>query len=321
MVGVVSHDHREGPFEGRRHDVGARGELAAPQMHRLMHGAAFEEVVALVRAAAGVEEREHAGDEQRRFVVRDGVGACEDRGGLAVLAVRIGEEERFGGREALVQPAAFADETALDDRAVVDDGPFGRDRVVGFDIDADADAVAEGGVFEDRRAVDIHVVADADLADEARADDAAPATHLAHLRRTRLRVLPDHPFERRDGLRTVAVDGHHVGDLRRHRVEYLHRAAAAFVHRGDARAVSERRAAAAFERRDALDERLLADAVAGDPRTDDPGSPGDFDATLQVALAKLAGFEIRSDRHFRPIFGRIAERFECGDLRGGQISE
>ena len=254
-------------------------------------------------------------------MVRDGVGACEDRGGLAVLAVRIGEEERFGRREAFVQPAALADEAAFDDRAVADDGAFGGDGVVGFDIDADADSVAEGGVFEDRRAVDLHVVADADLADEARADDAAPAAHFAHLRGTFPGIFVDHLFKRRNGLPPVAVDGHYVGDLRRHRVEYLYRAAAAFVHRGDARTVAEGRAAAAFERRDALDERRFADAVVGHPRTDDAGAPGDFDAPFQVALVQLERFEIGSDQHFCPIFGRIAEGFECGDLRGGQFPE
>jgi len=284
-----------------------------------MHGAALEEVVALVRTAPGVEEREHPGDEQRRFVVRDGVGAREDRGGLAVLAVGVGEEERFGGRETLVQPAAFADETALDDRAVADDGAFGRDRVVGLDVDADADAVAEGGVLDDRSAVDLHVVADADLADEARADDAAPAAHLAHLRGAFFGIFIDHLFERRNGLPPVAVDGHYISDLRRHRVEYLHRAAAAFVHRGDARAVAEGRVAAAFERRDALDERRFADAVVGHPRTDDSGSPGDLDTPFQMTLMQLEGFEIGSDQHFCPIFGRIAEGFERGDLRGGQF--
>ena len=231
--------------------------------------------------------------------------------------MRVGEEERFGGREALVQPAAFADETAFDDRAVADDGVFGCNRVVGLDIDADADAVAEGGVLENRRTVDLHAVADADLADEACADDAASASHVAHFRRAFFGVFIDHFFECRDGFRPVAVDSHHVGDLRRHRVEYLHRAAAAFVHRGDSRAVAECRAAAAFERRDALDERRFADAVVGNPRTDDSGSPGDLNAPFQMALVELKGFEIRSDPHFRPIFGRIAECFECGDLRGG----
>ena len=315
VVGVVSHDHREGALERGRHDVGAAGELAAAQVHRLVHGAALEEVVALVRAAAGVEEREHAGDQQRRFVVRDGVGTCEDRGGLAVFAVRVGEEQRLCGCETLVQPAAFADEAAFDDRAVVDDRPFGGDQVVGLDVHADARAVAERRVFEDRGAVDF--VADADLADEARPDDAAVASHLADLRRAFLGVGVDHFFECGDGLRAVAVNGHDVGDLCRQTVEYLHRAAAAFVHRGHADAVAEGRAAAAFEGRDAFYERAGSDAVVRHARADDAGLRGYFYISFQVALQQLKGFEILRDQHLRPIFGRIAECFECGGLRGG----
>jgi len=39
--------------------------------------------------------------------------------------------------------------------------------------------------------------------------------------------------------------------------------------------------------------------------------------SFQVALQQLKGFEILRDQHLRPIFGRIAECFECGGLRGG----
>jgi len=129
--------------------------------------------------------------------------------------VRVGEEQRLCGCETLVQPAAFADEAAFDDRAVVDDRPFGGDQVVGLDVHADARAVAERRVFEDRGAVDFDSVADADLADEARPDDAAVASHLADLRRAFLGVGVDHFFECGDGLRAVAVNGHDVGADRR----------------------------------------------------------------------------------------------------------
>jgi hypothetical protein len=38
-------------------------------MHGLMHGTTLEEVVRLVGATTSVEEREDAGDEQRRLMV------------------------------------------------------------------------------------------------------------------------------------------------------------------------------------------------------------------------------------------------------------
>ena len=239
VVGVVPHDHREGTLEGRRHDVGPGGELAAARVHGLVYGAALEQVVALVRAAAGVEEREHAGDQQRGFVVRDGVGPGKDRCRLAVLAVGVGEEERFGGRKSLVQTAVLAHEAAFDRCPVVDPGSFGRDEVVGLDIHADPDAVAERSVAEHRGSIDGDVVADAHFADEAGADDPAVAAHLAHLRGPVPGVRVDHTFQGGDGLRPVSVDGHQVGDLGRHRIEDLHGAAAAFVHRGYRDTVAE----------------------------------------------------------------------------------
>ena len=320
VVGVVSHDHREGPFERRGHDVGSAGELASAQMNGLVHGAALEEVVALVRTAPGVEEREHAGDEQRRLVVRDGIGSGEDRGRLAVLAVRIGEEERIDGRETLVQPAALAHETPLDGRAVVEARLLGGDEVVGLDVHADAAAVAERAVAEHRGAVDPAVVADADLADEASPDDPAAASHLAQFRGALLGVGADHRLQRRDGLRAVAVDGQHVGDLRRQTVEDGNRAATAFVHRGHRRAVAEGRARAAFERRDALDGRTLADAVVPDARTDDAGSRVEDDASLQPALQNPGRRERLRNLHRVPVLGRVAEAFECGDFVGGQFA-
>ena len=321
VVGVVAHDHREGPFEGRRHDVGTACELAAPQMHGLMHGAALEEVVALVRAAPGVEEREHPGDEQRGFVVRDGVGPREDRRGLAVLAVGVGEEERLGGREALVHAAALAHEAPLEGHAVVEGRVLGGDEVVGLDVDADVHAVAEGSVLERRGAVDHHVAPDAHLADEACADQAGVASHLAHLGGALRGMRFDHPLECGDRLRAVAVDGHDVGRLRRHRVVDLHRAASALVHRGHAHAVSEGRGPAAFEGRDALDEHALPEAVVRHARTDDADPGGDFDPPFEPALQQLTGLEILRYGELFPRLGRIAEGFKSGDLRRGQWSE
>ena len=249
--------------------------------------------------------------------MRDGVGAGEDRRGLAVLAVRVGEEERLGGREALVHDAALADEAAFKRRAVVDAGALGDDEVVGLDVDADVHPVAECAVHERRGAVDFDVVADAHLADEAGAREAAVAAHLARLGRAGLGQSVDHRLERRNGLGAVAVDGHHVGDLRRHRVVDLHRAAAAFVHRRDADAVTEGAAVTALEGRDALDKRVLADAVVADARIDDAGAGGERYVSLQAARDELRGGEVGRDVDLRPLLGGGAEGLDGGNLFGG----
>ena len=253
-------------------------------------------------------------------MVRNGVGACEDRGGLAVFAVRIGEKERFGSRECLVQPAAFAHETALDNRAVVDVGPLRRDEIVGFDIHADVCAVAHRAVLEQRGPVDDGVVADADFADEFRTDDAALRADASHLRGVGFGIGVDHCLQRRHGFRAVAVYGHQVGRLGCQAVEYLYRAAAALVHRRHAHAVAERTPAAAFECRDAFDERSLADAVIADARADDARSGADFDRAFQVALHQLGRGEIVRNPHLRPSFRRRAEGFDSGCLRRCHVS-
>ena len=130
----------------------------------------------------------------------------------------------------------------------------------------------------------------------------------------------DHAFQRGDGLRAVAVDGHDVGHLGRHRVEDPDGASAAFVHRGDADAVSEGRAVPAFERRDALDERPCADPVVAHARADHAGSGGDLDPSLEMASEQLLGSEILRDAYLRPLLGRVAEDLQGGDFRCGQGS-
>ena len=254
-------------------------------------------------------------------MVRNRIGSREDRSRFAVLAVRIGEEKRFGGRETLVHDAAFAHEAAFQCRAVIDAGRFADDEVVGLDIHADMGVVAQRAVLERRGAVDLYAVADAYLADEAGPGDAAVATDFAHFGAAFFGVCLDHPFESGDGLRAVAVDGHDIGDLRRHRVVDLHRAAAAFVHRRDARAVAERAATAAFERRDAFDERSFADPVVAYAGADDAGVRGDLDASFEVALLQLGGGEILRYENLRPVFGRDTEGtdgFDLGRTQGGE---
>ncbi len=120
-------------------------------MYRLVYGSALEQVVRLVGAAAGVEEGEHARDEQRRLVMRDGVRSGEDRGGLAVLAVRAGEEERVDGREALVERAGLAHEAALDDGAAAYVRMLVEDELRSLDVDADVCPGRYGSAFEARR--------------------------------------------------------------------------------------------------------------------------------------------------------------------------
>ena len=317
VVGVVPQHHGKGPLQGGRHDVGAAAELAAPQVHRLVDGAALEEVVALVGAAAGIEKREHPCDQQRGLMVRNGIGPGENRGGLAAFAMAVGEKKRMGGGEALVQHRALPHEATFQDGAVVHAGPFGQDEIPRLNIRTDESPGAKRAVFEQRGAIDCRPVADPHLPHEAGALHTGPAPYRSQLRGTFEDICADHPLQCGDRLRPMAVHGQQVGDLRGERVVNPHGAAGTFVHGSHLRAVSERRAAAAFERRHALHERLVAQQVVAHGGVVNPCPPTDPHPPLETARAALRGRKIGGHLHFAPVGGGIGGPLEGCDLRVG----
>ena len=117
---MPAHDDGEGPDLGGPEHVGVAAGLGAALDDALVDRPELVHVVALVGAAAGVEEGEQARDQEGGFVVRDGVRPGEDGAGLAVEAAAIGEEDGILGGVLLGQHAALADEAMGDDRAVGD---------------------------------------------------------------------------------------------------------------------------------------------------------------------------------------------------------
>ena len=73
-------------------------------------------------AAAGIVEAEHPGDQQRRFMMGNCVGARKHRARLTVIRLAIGEKQRVFRRILLADPAALAHKT------VCQDGPLGDAR-------------------------------------------------------------------------------------------------------------------------------------------------------------------------------------------------
>ena len=277
---MAAQDQRKGSFDGRSHDVGAAAEFASPQVDGLVHCAALEEVVALVGAAAGVEEREHSGDQQRGFVVRNGVGTREDRNGLSVFAVAVGEKERIDGREVFVQRAAFAGEAAFEKRAAVDAGSFCGDEIAGLDVDADISSGADRAVFQQGCSVDRRSFPDIDLPDETGAGDACVRTNGTEGVAALCGVAFDHSFDGFDSLGAIAIDGQDVGGLGGESVVDPYGTSAVLVDGGDPDSVAERGFAAAFERRNPFDQRLFADAVVAYGAAAQPCSPPDLYASF-----------------------------------------
>ena len=253
--------------------------------------------------------------------MRDGEGAGEDGGCLAVLAVRAGEEEGVGGRVSLVEPAALADKAAFDDDAVVELRLLGGDEVARLDVDAGAGPVAERAVLEQRDAVELHAVARQHLAQQAAGRDAAVGADASELRAYAPGLLRGHALQRGDKLRAVAVEGRQIGRLGRERGEDFHRAAAPFVHRRHRHSVAERGGVAALERRNVGHERALADVVVADPRAVDARTGGDADTPLEAACGQLLRAEVCGHPYVAPRGGAAAGSLEAVHLVVGQIAE
>ena len=287
-------------------------------MDGLVHCAALEEVVALVGAAAGVEEREHSGDQQRGFVVRNGVGTREDRNGLSVFAVAVGEKERIDGREVFVQRAAFAGEAAFEKRAAVNAGSFCGDEIAGLDVDADISSGADRAVFQQGCSVDRRSFPDIDLPDETGAGDACVRTDGTEGVAAFCGVAFDHSFDGFDSLGAIAIDGQDVGGLGGESVVDPYGTSAVLVDGGDPDSVAERGFAAAFERRNPFDQRLFADAVVAYGAAAQPCSPPDLYASFEPTARKLGRGEVLCDFDDIPIFRAVSggrERLDFGRCR------
>ena len=126
-----------------------------------MDGTQLVHVVALVRAAAGIHEGEHTGDEERALVVGDGEGAGEDGAGLAVLLLTVAEEKRVAGGVAVAEHTGLADIAARERGAVLDAGAVLHDEIIGDDAVAHMDGgcltAVEGSVLEAPGTFDLRV--------------------------------------------------------------------------------------------------------------------------------------------------------------------
>ena len=268
MVHVPAHHQGERAHPGWPEDVGVRGGLRAALQDALVDRSQLVHVVGLVGTAAGVHEGEMARDEQGGLVVRHREGPREDRAGLAVLALAVGEEQGVGRAVAVAEMAGLADETARERGVVRQVGAAFDDEVVGDDPVADphrsglvavhaavAEPVhaAEDGVVADLHPVQVTGVADDDMIPDA-----------SHGRFLRFRIGEDHVVQGLHQFRTVAVHRHHIGDLRGEPVIDEHLAAAGLVEDGDRDAVSEPAGAFRQDQVHVLQDGVVADLVVGD---------------------------------------------------------
>ena len=238
--------HRIGALNRWRHNVGAAAELRASQVYRLVYSATLEEVVRLVCAATGVEEREDAGDEQRRLVVRHGKGPSKYRRGLAILEVAVGKHQRVDGRKAIVYNRVLAHKATHKARSAIYACVVVDYKVACADIDAYVCSAPHGAILEVRSSLYDAPLFDAYLADEARAYHRAVVLDTSYRRAVALANCLDHSHHTLYHLRPVAHHSHQVGLLRRQVAVYRHAAASILVYGGHHHTLAKRAVVAAL---------------------------------------------------------------------------
>ena len=92
MMCMSSHDQRESTYLTGPQHVTVAGGLRSSLHHTLVNRTEFVHMIRLVASRACIHEREHTGNEQRRFMVRYGVRPCEDSACLAVHTLTVREE-------------------------------------------------------------------------------------------------------------------------------------------------------------------------------------------------------------------------------------
>ena len=77
-------------------------------------------MVRLVRTRSSIQEREHSGNQQRTLMVRHGIRTGEDRTGLSVHTLAVGEEQTLPCRIVFVKDTSLTHKALVYQRAVPD---------------------------------------------------------------------------------------------------------------------------------------------------------------------------------------------------------
>ena len=268
VVDVPPHDERESPYPGGPQHVGVAGSLRPALDHTLVDGPQLVHVVTLVRPAAGIQEREHAGNEQARLVHGHRVGAGKDGAGLAVLALTVAEEERVVGREEVRKVAGLPHEATRQYRAVAHAGARADDEILCGDVGPDGygglGATIDSAVVEARGAVDAAGIADAEVAYRPRVDDVHAAAYGAAVARHGGGIVGHQLPEPPDEVGPVAIHGHEVGHLCREAVVDGDLAATRLVEHRHLGAVAEGALPLGKQQVHVLDVAVVAYAIVGD---------------------------------------------------------
>ena len=208
-----------------------------------MDGPELVHVVALVRSAAGVHEREHARDQQGGLVMRHGEGPGEDGAGLSVLSLTVAEEERVGGGIPVPELACLAHEAAGQKGIALDLAAGAEDEVLGTHSAAHyhwCELIGvDAAVVQAHGAVDICAVPHRHIGDDSAVADAHVLTDLADGGASAVGICPGEGGDLAVQAAAMAVHCHDVCGVRAQIVGHHNLAAAGLVEHRHFHSVSE----------------------------------------------------------------------------------
>ena len=219
VIDVSSHDEGKCSYFGRPQDIRVAGGFRATLHDTVMKGAEFVHMVALVRTAAGIQERKQSSDEQARLVHTHRIGSGKDGAGFTVFALTVAEKQRVVSREEVGEVTGLPDETARHDYTVAhvgsrtDDKVFGR--YVGAYVNRGFPVAVDGAVFEARSSVDTAAVAYAHIAHGAGVDHVYTVAYFATVAFYGSGIVGNHLFEPFGQVGTMAIHGDDIGQLSR----------------------------------------------------------------------------------------------------------
>ncbi len=267
VVGVAPHHQSECANTCWPQQIRVASGFAAALSHALMNWAKFVHVIALVRARTSIQKREHARNEQRRFVVRNGVRTSKNGGRLAVHALAIGKKERIERRIVLVHDTALSHETARNQRAIGYRHARRENEIFALHARTDFDGrfgiAIERTIFQFRCAANLGIIANAHIFQHAAVDYSHIATNFANGRFLAFGISIDAFLQIVDHRVIVAIKRENIGQMRRKSIENGNFATAALVHHRHTHTVAKGAWLVNYNHIGVFDVGVVTDVVIG----------------------------------------------------------
>ena len=218
MMRMTSHHERESTDLRRPEQITVTCRLRTALRQTLMDRTEFVHVVRLVTSRTGVHEGEHTGDEQRRFMVSHGIRTGEDRTGLSVHTLAVGEEQTLSRRIVLVKDTTLANKTLVHQCAVSDLHTRSNDEICALDTATQTYRCCLVGVncsvLETTHTGQFGIVTDPYILDRTAIQDPYVFTDETYFRSPLFCIGIDHLLQGMNHFRAVTIEGQDIRQTR-----------------------------------------------------------------------------------------------------------